>query len=226
MSEAGRSGGLVAPDAAHAAHMDTIYRYQRHVYDATRKFYLLGRDGLIAGLEVPPGGRVLEVACGTGRNLALIAKRYPSARLFGFDVSQEMLTTARAKLAQAGLTDRVRLAQADAAAFASGATFGVDSFDRVVISYALSMIPCWQDAARCALDAVAPGGSLHIVDFGCQRRLPGVFRAGLQGWLAKFSVTPRSDLEAQLAVIAAEAGARLDYTELFRDYARMAVIRR
>ena len=39
-------------------------------------------------------------------------------------------------------------------------------FDRVMISYALSMIPPWRKALARALDVVAPGGSLHLVDFG------------------------------------------------------------
>lgn len=31
--------------------MDRIYATQRHIYDATRKFYLLGRDELIEDLS-------------------------------------------------------------------------------------------------------------------------------------------------------------------------------
>ena len=34
-----------------AALMDRIYRRQRHVYDLTRKYYLLGRDELIERFE-------------------------------------------------------------------------------------------------------------------------------------------------------------------------------
>jgi len=71
----------------HAAHMDGIYRYQRYIYDATRKYYLLGRDLLLDELRPPMGGTVLEIGCGTGRNLILAARRYPSARLYGFDIS-------------------------------------------------------------------------------------------------------------------------------------------
>ncbi len=44
--------------------MDGIYRYQRHIYDITRKYYLLGRDALIKELEAPNGGTVLEIGCG------------------------------------------------------------------------------------------------------------------------------------------------------------------
>ena len=45
--------------ANQAALMDGVYRHQRHLYDATRKFYLFGRDRMLAGLDVPPGGTVL-----------------------------------------------------------------------------------------------------------------------------------------------------------------------
>ena len=84
-------------------HMDAIYRYQRYIYDATRKYYLLGRDRLLDELEPPPGGSVLEIACGTGRNLIGAARRYPDARFYGFDISSAMLDTARAPIARGGL---------------------------------------------------------------------------------------------------------------------------
>ena len=87
---------MANPGVSAAQHMDAIYRYQRYVYDATRKFYLLGRDRLIDELAPPPGGRVLEIACGTGRNLIAAARRYPGARFYGFDISPAMLDTARA----------------------------------------------------------------------------------------------------------------------------------
>ena len=41
--------------------MDAIYRSQRHFYDLTRKYYLLGRDALIEGLAPPPGGSAWQV---------------------------------------------------------------------------------------------------------------------------------------------------------------------
>ena len=37
-----------APVAGHAAQMDAVYAFQRHIYDLTRKYYLLGRDRLWA----------------------------------------------------------------------------------------------------------------------------------------------------------------------------------
>lgn len=126
--------------ASHAELMDGVYRWQRHIYDLTRKYYLLGRDRLIAGLDVPAGGTVLELGCGTGRNIILAARRYPGARFFGLDISAEMLETATAALAREGLSGRVTLACGDATDFDATALFGVKSFDRVFVSYSLSMI--------------------------------------------------------------------------------------
>ena len=121
-----------------------------------------------AALEPPPGGSVLEIGCGTGRNLIQVARRYPSARLFGLDISSEMLATGRAHVARAGLDARTVLRRGDAAAFDAASLFGAAAFDRVFISYSLSMIPDWRAALAEALDHVAPGGKLAIVDFGQQ----------------------------------------------------------
>src|ERR1700728_3503635 len=189
-----------------AALMDRMYRRQRHIYDLSRKFYLLGRDEAIARLRPAPNEKVLEIACGTGRNLVKLAQAYPEARLFGLDVSREMLATAAASTARAGLDSCVALAQADATAFDPQGLFGCASFERVMISYALSMIPPWREALTHALDVLRPGGSLHIVDFGDCAGVPAPFKAGLRRWLAAFHVTPRDDLKDALETLAAKRG--------------------
>lgn len=206
--------------------MDAIYRRQRHIYDASRKFYLLGRDRLIDELEPPERGSVLEIGCGTGRNLIRIARRYPGRPCFGVDVSSVMLETARRSVGRAGLSDRIALAQADATDFDPQALFGRAGFDRIVISYALSMIPPWQGVVEEALRRLAPGGELHIVDFGDQRELPRPFSAVLNRWLALFHVTPRRDLAPVLAASAAGADVTLQARSLYRGYAALAVLRR
>ena len=93
--------------------MNRTYRGQRHIYDFTRKYYLLGRDRMIEALDAGDGARVLEIGCGTGRNLIAAARRYPVARLFGVDVSTEMLTSADFAVARAGLAARIRLAHGE-----------------------------------------------------------------------------------------------------------------
>jgi S-adenosylmethionine-diacylgycerolhomoserine-N-methlytransferase len=221
-SQAQRDGG----GADHARAMDTQYAFQRHIYDLTRKYYLLGRDRLIRDLDVPAGGSVLEIGVGTGRNLAMVAVRYPHARLFGLDISAEMLKSAQVNIARAGATGRTLLGRADATAFDPQALFGEPGFNRVYVSYSLSMIPDWEAALAQALSVVEPGGSLHIVDFGQQERFPGWFRAALQAWLGRFHVTPRARLFDAVESVAMVQGATARVQSLYRGYAWEAVIAR
>ena len=209
-----------------AAGMDRHYRYQRFIYDATRRHYLLGRDTLIDGLVPPDRGSVLEIGCGTARNLIHAARRYRDARLFGIDISAAMLETAAKRVAAAGLAGRIRLAQDDATAFDTLAIFGIEQFDRIFVSYALSMIPGWQDVLEGAIGALAPRGSLHIVDFGRCEGLPRLARSALYAWLAHFSVTPRPDLEPVMRATAARHGLDAFFTPLHRGYAAYGVLTR
>ncbi len=207
-----------------ARHMDGIYRYQRYVYNATRKYYLLGRDRMLDELCPADGQRVLEIGCGTGRNLILAARRYPNARFYGFDISNEMLDTARTAIARAGLADKIEVAQGDATSFDTKTLFAIDDVDRVFISYALSMIPPWQASIPEAIRALAPGGSLHIVDFGQQAGWPGWFRALLFAWLRKFAVHPRAELEQELIDQASAHQMQLKFERLYRGYADYALL--
>jgi S-adenosylmethionine-diacylgycerolhomoserine-N-methlytransferase len=210
----------------HAAHMDSVYRYQRFIYDATRRYYLFGRDRLLADLAVPTGGHVLEVGCGTARNLIRAARRYPAAKLYGIDISEQMLRTARTKIAKAGLGSRITLAAADASAFSAEALFGRPLFERVFISYALSMIPPWRETVRQAAAHVAPQGELHIVDFGDFAAYPSWLRGAQLDWLRRFSVTPIPELERHLADIAGEIGFSTEAQRLYGGYAVKAHLRR
>ena len=209
-----------------AAQMDRMYRHQRYIYDLSRKFYLLGRDALIAELGARPSDVILEIACGTARNLVKLAKAYPQSPCCGLDVSSEMLDSAGRAVRRAGLDGQIALAEADATSFDPSALFGRERFERIVISYALSMIPPWREALAHALDKLAPGGSLHIVDFGDQAGLPAWFRFALNRWLAAFHVTPRADLTEVIADLAKQRGLSCRVASRFGGYAIYAVVAR
>jgi S-adenosylmethionine-diacylgycerolhomoserine-N-methlytransferase len=194
----------------HAALMDGVYRRQRHVYDLTRRYYLFGRDRAISDLKLAPGARLVEVGCGTARNLVRIARRYPEAKLFGVDASAEMLRTASHALARAGLSSEVRLAHGRAEAL-SPAMFGeAEPFDAILFSYSLSMIPDWKRALSAADRWLKPDGRIHVVDFGDMTGLGRFGAWALRAWLALFHVSPRVELLRRIeTAIAPQAKVRL-----------------
>jgi S-adenosylmethionine-diacylgycerolhomoserine-N-methlytransferase len=128
--------------------MDRMYRYQRYIYDLTRKYYLFGRDKLIKQIAIEPNEQILEMGCGTGRNLLLLAKRYPGASYYGIDASQEMLNTAQAKLKTQNTQNLpIIFQQCLAEELDYQKIFGLTKpFDKIFYSYSLSMIPPWREA--------------------------------------------------------------------------------
>ncbi len=204
--------------------MARMYRPQKYIYDVTRKYYLLGRDRLIDGLRLEPGQSLLDIGCGTGRNLALIGRRYPGALLHGLDAAAPMLEVATARLRQAGV--RANLAHGVAEALDAGSTFArPGGFDRVTISYCLSMVDDPEAALRAAAASLAPGGSLHVVDFGDMAGLPPWFAALMRTWLARFHVSHRPEIERTLDTLARERGAVLDRIAIGRRYALLFRLR-
>jgi len=172
--------------------MDGVYRYQRHVYDLTRKYFLFGRDRMLKEMRLEPDARVLEIGCGTARNLIKLARAHPKVSLYGLDASDAMLETAAQSVARSRV--RVVLAQGYAEHL-SPDLFGVrEKFDVAIFSYSLSMIPDWRGALVAAASAVKEGGSIRIVDFGDLRSLWSPLALALRAWLNWFHVSPRDEL--------------------------------
>ena len=210
--------GVMTGDTA--ARMDRMYRYQRHIYDATRKFYLLGRDGLIERMSLLPGDRVVEIGCGTGRNLVALARRYPGVHLYGIDASAVMLRSAAAHIRRAGLEGRIRLAYGLGEQLDGRAMFGLERpFDSALISYALTMIPAWPQVIERAMTQLRPAGRLAVVDFWDQEGLPHWFRQALQRWLALFDVHPQREMPEFFERLARDRGGSVIIDSLLGRYA-------
>lgn len=84
------------------------------------------------------GQRILDMATGTGRAAMALARR--GAIVTGVDASQQMLSVARARAAEAGLT--ITFAEGDAHAL----TFADRTFDVVVCLRMLMHVPDWRKA--------------------------------------------------------------------------------
>lgn len=177
-------------EACRAHPIERYYKWHARIYDATRWTFLFGRDklvrlaaGAVAGEAGGKGLHVVEVGCGTGRNLAALAKALPAAKLTGIDMCRPMLC--RAARSVAGEASRVTL---------SCAPYGRDSLpeasvDLVVFSYALSMFnPGYEAALDAARYHLRPGGMVAVVDFNASpapwfRTWMGVNHVRLDGHL-------------------------------------------
>ena len=202
--------------------MDRMYRFQRHFYDASRKYYLLGRDRLISDMRISEGDHVLEVGCGTGRNLEILARRYPDTRFYGLDASAEMLRNAERRKEGKSLRN-MHVTRALAEEFSHLDTFDLeDPFDVIFFSYSISMIPEWQAAMENALENLKGGSPVYIVDFFDQRSMPAWFRRALVAWLKKFHVQYRPELIPHLKSLERNGKGSLKITPLYKTYSFIA----
>jgi S-adenosylmethionine-diacylgycerolhomoserine-N-methlytransferase len=207
--------------------MDRMYRLQRYFYDATRKYYLLGRDRLLREMELRPGDRVLEIGCGTARNLIVLARQRRDVACYGLDASNEMLATAAAKVRARGLESRIVLRTCYAEQLDYSKTFGLDApFDAAFFSYSLSMIPTWPEAIAAALANLKPHATLYVVDFWDQGGWPHWFRALLKTWLDLFHVVYRPELLEHLRELDARGVGRLTIEPVAARYAYLATFRK
>jgi ubiquinone/menaquinone biosynthesis C-methylase UbiE len=129
----------------------TAPRYDRQMSFFDRVLFADGRQWACSQTR----GEVLEIAVGTGRNLA----HYPAgARLTGIELSDEMLAIARRRATDLGIDADLRRGDAQALEFAD------DSFDTVVITLALCTIPDDRGAVREVRRVLRPGGRLVLLE--------------------------------------------------------------
>ena len=174
--------------AGDTASLKGYYRFHSLIYDATRWSFLFGRGRILRELPAccPSPNRILEVGCGTGRNLKTLCELYPRATITGLDLSEDMLRIARKKLAPFG--DRVQWRQQ---IYDQPISTG-KPFDLILFSYALSMFnPGWDGAIRAALADLSGSGCLGVVDFessplGWFRRWMGVNHVRMESHLLPF----------------------------------------
>jgi ubiquinone/menaquinone biosynthesis C-methylase UbiE len=87
-------------------------------------------------LRARPGERVLELGCGTGGALVVLARAVgPTGQVVGLDLSAQMIDCAATRLRRAGLSERAELVVADATSI----PFADASFDAVFMSFTLEL---------------------------------------------------------------------------------------
>ncbi|HKJ31685.1 MAG TPA: class I SAM-dependent methyltransferase [Balneolales bacterium] len=136
------------------------YKFHSLFYDSTRWSFLFGRYKIIqrclkSGIQPDS---ILEVGCGTGKNLKVLTRDFPDSQITGIDISSAMLTKARNKVE----LSRVALKED----YYELETFDQRTFDLILFSYSLSMMnPGWDRAIANACEHLKPGGHIAVVDF-------------------------------------------------------------
>ena len=212
-----------SPSKNQRERLNNLYRFQRHFYDLTRRFFLFGRDELLRQMNVQSGESVLEVGCGTGRNLLKLSGLAPNAKLYGLDAADKMLKTAAAKFDARNKQKEIILRQGLAEEFSFRETFRHDApFDKIFISYSISMFPAWREALQNALVNTKAGGDLYIVDFWDGKGLPGWFNRLRTGWLELFKIRYRPEILEFLKELQKEGAGKYTVTSVGTNYAFIA----
>lgn len=106
---------------------------------------------------LPDDPHILDIGCGTGDMLLLIAEELPNAELVGLDFSPNMLEQAQMRCSNLkGLS----LVQGDAQEL----PFGNESFDGVSIAFALRNTTDYGTVLAEAQRVLKPGGALACID--------------------------------------------------------------
>ncbi|MEX2196766.1 MAG: class I SAM-dependent methyltransferase [Thermoleophilaceae bacterium] len=105
------------------------------------------------------GGRVADVACGSGWSSIELARAYPRVHVDGYDLDAPSIAMANDNLAGSGLADRVRFLAADAADAAPGVRY-----DLVTIFEAVHDLARPVEVLESARRMLAPGGVVLVAD--------------------------------------------------------------
>jgi SAM-dependent methyltransferase len=136
----------------------------RYVYDEHLVDGFLGR---VPGLpdRLHAGARVLDLGCGTGHAVNIMAREFPRSTFDGLDIATDAIADAEAERAAMGLPN-ADFAVADAAALAPEQPYDViTAFDAIHDQAAPEVV------LRSVRDALAPGGLFVMVDTKFATRL-------------------------------------------------------
>lgn len=155
-------------------------------YDKINRILSLGQDQnwrkyALARAQVPPGGKLLDIATGTGDVALLAADRLADVQIVGADLTLAMLDVARGK-AQKKAAQQIRWVNSDGLALA----FPNDTFDAVISVFMLRNVSDVAQAFAEQVRVARPGGRVVCLEMTWPRRFPITWFF----WLYFFGVAP------------------------------------
>jgi ubiquinone/menaquinone biosynthesis C-methylase UbiE len=155
-------------------HLIETYRKKAKHYDITSRFYPVPgyperaqRLRAVQALGLRRGDSVVDVACGTGLNFALIEEVIgPDGRIVGVDLTDAMLARAQDRIKTHGWSN-ISLVQADAADF--NFPTGVDA---ILSTYALTQVPECGEVIAHGAGGLSEGGRWVVLDLKIPANVP------------------------------------------------------
>ncbi|MCW9709080.1 class I SAM-dependent methyltransferase [Fodinibius salsisoli] len=140
--------------------VEAYYQLHAQIYDATRWSFLFGRENLLDKIpDLPSQPHILEIGCGTGKNMERLSYHFPDASIVGIDLSPDMLQKAKKRL---GSTKDIELKLGQY----GKQSFNYDSFDLILVSYSLTMFDDnIEDVFEQICKDLKPQGYIAAVDF-------------------------------------------------------------
>jgi ubiquinone/menaquinone biosynthesis C-methylase UbiE len=112
-----------------------------------------------ARLELPSGGRALEIGCGTGINLGFLRDAVgPAGQVYGVDLSSGMLQVCRERAKQQNWSN-VTIVESDAGEYAPP-----EPLDGILFGLSYNTMPHHRAVLQHAWSMLRPGGRLVIMD--------------------------------------------------------------
>ena len=142
------------------------YSWNSHIYDATRWAILWGRDWfsnylrveLRRGIKKRKDLSIIELGCGTGYHIAVLASEFKECTFYGYDASEHMLKKASIKVEK---LENVHLQQH----YFPSSSYTNSSTDCFICSYSISMNNDMLHCIKAIHNSLSPSGTLYAVDF-------------------------------------------------------------
>lgn len=144
-----------------------LYRKRAGNYDITANlYYLIGfrewayRKMAVNALNLDLGDTVVELGCGTGLNFPLLQRLVGSeGRIIGIDLTDDMLAQAQKRIDENSWSN-IELVECDAAKYVFP-----DNLNGIISTFAITLIPEYDEIIKNGSEALAPGKRFVILDF-------------------------------------------------------------
>ncbi|MDH3318091.1 MAG: class I SAM-dependent methyltransferase [Betaproteobacteria bacterium] len=159
-----RQGGGIPYSAYRPVFTQCMDDMWRRIFD---QLLVSGFIGVVDGLtdRLRQGIRVLDIGCGTGHAMNVLAREYPKSTFLGYDIAEDAIARARAEAKEMGLTNAT-FEVVDVTDLPGDPTFQlITAFDAIHDQKAPDSV------LRSAQRALAPGGTFLMIEFKFSSRI-------------------------------------------------------